>query len=1101
MASSAVPQNPTSHHVASLLPKLQNADPDIRFMSLNDLYQILLAGHATFLVHDYTTCARLIEGLLHTLVDQNGDVQNMSIKCLGPFVNRAPENILCPLFDKISNLNTGDEKSAEKFVDKTITALAVRAIVVALPRPVQGAQRNQKVTEAYSAVSRALIPRLVGYVVIPPAGGKTLPAPPKGMLQVEIETGQDSNALEVLTEVARCFGPMLQDAEVEALEKITMEVLETDRCGSVMKKKAVTALSMLASHFSDGLLSSFISYTIEQLRQSHLTASQRRLYLTLYGSMARSIPRKFGPYLKTLAPFVLAPLSQAELDEQNEQAAESDESRDAQVEEVREAALVALDAFEAYCSYDMEEFAPETMESALRFLKYDPNFADDDDDEEMDDGAGADDDMDDFDADEDFEEETGFDDEDDVSWKVRRCAAKLLRTLAGIPGAVEGGLIYSTVVPALISRFNEREESVRLEVLNTLTFLIKTTEDSAPKTTHRRGSSTSNSAPISRKRRRGSSNATGSDTQSQLLPSNGYASPSTPPPQTGPQQSLAKANPEIVRATAKVLKSSTIPTKQAAISLLTQMVAAQHGGLSKGVDLIIEPVTEVMKTAATGTSGSLAATQHTLRIEALRLLRVIAETHSSKVLQPYLGSIIPGLVIVCQDKYSKVAVEAFETVEVYVKALTPPRSAASQPKNGAYLQSLFEVISQRIATTDTDTEVRQKAIHALGLLIGRTSGSQGSTLLSQSDRAAGLQIISERLQNELTRLASVRAVDIIAVLAQDKNELEPEWVREVSLALGSQLRKASRSLRGASLSALKMLAINSASRENLDDETMKRLVDMLLPLINEMDLHMLGPALIILGAFAKDRPQVVLNSNVISGFCFVAKMDLHGSALDSLLVSVETIGKQGQGKDLMAALLRDVGVSGNPEIVGQVIGTLLVAGGPEVGVTLEDFRLELKATSDERRKCLALYILGEVGLRMGGNCSLKPQDFSGYFNVDSEKVHLAAAISLGRAGAGNVGLYLPDILSKMGAGKKYLLLHSVKELLQHSTAEAEIVEHSKQLWDNIIAASQADDNKTVGAECIGRLAIIDPSAYLPQLQVRIPLTFQTNLLTCVADLS
>jgi hypothetical protein len=35
----------------------------------------------------------------------------------------------------------------------------------------------------------------------------------------------------------------------------------------------------------------------------------------------------------------------------------------------------------------------------------------------------------------------------------------------------------------------------------------------------------------------------------------------------------------------------------------------------------------------------------------------------------------------------------------------------------------------------------------------------------------------------------------------------------------------------------------------------------------------------------------------------------------------------------------------------------------------------------------------------------------------------------------------------------------------------------------LMIASQVEDNKAVGAECIGRLAIIEPKTYMPQLQV------------------
>jgi len=1077
MASSAVPANPSAHNVASILSKLRDADPDIRYMTLNDLHQMLQNGHPTFLSHDYTTCARTIEGLLETLNDQNGDVQNMSVKCLGPFVNKAPESILCPLFDKISNLRT------DNTVDSSITALAVRAVVVALPRPVQGAQRNQKVQEAYSAVSRALIPRLVGYIVMPQSS-KNLPAPPKGMLEVEIENGQDSNALDVLTEVARCFGAMLKEPELQALQKITVQILESSRCGSVMKKKAVTALSLLAVYFTDALLSSFISYTIEVLRQSTLVPSQRKLYLTIYGSMARSIPKTFGPYLKTLAPFIIAPLSQDELDSQLEEAAESDEALDPQMEEVREAALMALDSCEALCKQDMQLYRKETVESALRFLKYDPNYANDDDDMDV----GDEEEELDFDQDDDFEEETGFDDEDDSSWKVRRCAAKLLHTLAADRNLMEDGTLYGVIGPALINRFTEREDSVRLQVFATLASLIKMTDESTPKSRLRKETS-NGTAPSSRKRRRGSSSAGTTDMDLQVT--NGYASPGTPPPQTNAQESLRRISPDIINGTAKLLKTSTQSTKQAAVALLTQLVTTQHGGLSEGIDLVIPPVISAMQSTTSASSSSV-ATQHTFRIEALQFLRVLAETHSSKVLQPHISQIVSCLVAVAQDKYSKVAAEAFETIEIYVKALTPPRSAASQQDNARSLQNLYDVITRRIAASDTDTDVRTKAIQALGLLLGRTSGSTGSSLISQDSRFAGLDILSERLRNELTRLASVRAVDTVAVLAQSKKEFHPEWVRSVSLELAAQFRKASRSLRGASLSALRMLAINAATRDNYDDKTVQQLVKMLLPLINESDLHMLSPALIIIGAFAKDRPRIVLQPEVISGFCFVTKMDIHGAALDALLSTVETIGSQGHGKDLMGALLKEVGISGNPEIVGQVIGTLVVSGGSGLGVTLDDFKKELSGEVDDKRKCLALYILGEAGLRLGSTSGLTPHDFNAYFDVGSDKLHLAAAVSLGRAGAGDVATFLPQILNAMDSGRKYLYLHSIKEMLQHSTAEGDILEHSKQLWENIVTASQAEDNKTVGAECIGRLAMIDPTAYLPQLQVRYEATSSSS---------
>jgi cullin-associated NEDD8-dissociated protein 1 len=251
-------------------------------MALSDLREILEVGHAGFLTQDHATCARTVDGLVLTLVDSNGEVQNMAVKCLGPFVNKIPETILCPLIERLSNIKT------DSTVDHSIPALALREVVISLPRPAPGVGRTKAVQDAYSAISKVMIPRLVGYNPIPPAQ-KGLPSPPKGMLELDIKKGTDSNAIDVLIEIARCFGPMLQDPEIQALQKVTSEVLESERAGSMMKKKAVSAISTLAVHFSDQTLSAFISRVIEHLRDVHLTRSKRKLYITILGSMARYV--------------------------------------------------------------------------------------------------------------------------------------------------------------------------------------------------------------------------------------------------------------------------------------------------------------------------------------------------------------------------------------------------------------------------------------------------------------------------------------------------------------------------------------------------------------------------------------------------------------------------------------------------------------------------------------------------------------------------------------------------------------------------------------------------------------------------------------------
>jgi len=101
-------------------------------------------------------------------------------------------------------------------------------------------------------------------------------------------------------------------------------------------------------------------------------------------------------------------------------------------------------------------------------------------------------------------------------------------------------------------------------------------------------------------------------------------------------------------------------------------------------------------------------------------------------------------------------------------------------------------------------------------------------------------------------------------------------------------------------------------------------------------------------------------------------------------------------------------------------------------------------------------------------------------------VPFTAAVALGRAGAGNISVYLPVILARFekGGNDQYLVLHSIKEILQNAT-DAELAYYSKSIWEKILSTTQTEDNKAVGAECIGKLVSINPQAYLPLLEVRV----------------
>ncbi|PYH96592.1 TIP120-domain-containing protein [Aspergillus ellipticus CBS 707.79] len=779
-----------------------------------------------------------------------------------------------------------------------------------------------------------------------------------------------------------------------------------------------------------------------------------------------------------------------------------DDEHDPQADELRETALVTLETLISSCSTQMQPYMPNTVNAALRYLKYDPNVADAEEDEEMggtqDDGSEDDvteePDLDDDDEFEDFEEEGGYSDIDDMSWKVRRCAAKLLYSIISTSRgrALDDASLYQQISPALIARFNkEREESVKLEVVSTMTALVRKTGEGAMIITSSGFLESVGGSKNSRKRRRQDSDASMIDFEPSIGTSSAVSTPVVAPssPKSGPQAELAHSVPIVVQSVVKIWKQASVPLKQAIIVLLKSLALVRYGGLADHLQQIEDPIADVLKSSSlSGSSSASVGTSTsagTLQTETLGLIAAVAETHTSDALLPFLIALIPGVIGAVNDRNYKVSSEALGAVEQIMKALTPPRVSSASQDLASQLEKLYDVVHARITDTSADLEVRQRAIHVFGVLLARTSGDKGSSFLSPDRRLKGLSVLVERLRNETTRLASIRAVDDVAVLCVGKGDVTPAWVGEVTTELGAQLRKSDRVLRGASLEALRSLAMNPNTRTHYDDKTMKELEDCLLPLVSADDFHFLAPSLIILAKLVPGNAPLLVNESLISALCSIVFSSLVGTVLKSLLLLVKVIGEEGAGAALMKKLLRDVGINGDTSVVGRSIGTLLVHGGSNLGVKMEDFMTELQTAQDAQRKCLALAILGEIGLRMGSNCSLTPQLFIAHFDSKSDKVRLAAAAALGNAAAGNLKAYLPFILGGLEKGNphSYLLLHSVKELLQHpEIVRPDVAPSAAKLWRALLLVSEEEDNRAVGAECVGRLALIDPVAYIPHFQ-------------------
>ena len=931
---------------------------------------------------------------------------------------------------------------------------------------------------------------MVGRVVLP--SPKSAPQLPAGLLEQHKDKGYSADAVDVMIEIVKCYGPLLQEQELIALAKAVMNIIESPQAGGVVKKRALAGIGALIVHFTDAQVTSFVAALAQSFQSPDLTNDHRRYLIATVGTLARSTPVKFGPHLPTTSPFVLAALSQEELSAGAEDS-DMDGEVDPELEELRETALIAVEAMVGSCPAETRALLPETIDGALRYLKYDPNVADFDD-EEMGgtQDAGSDDGITEDAPDEDDEyaeldDDDDFSDVDDLSWKVRRCAAKALYTIINGSSANDHEMLFGKIAPVLISRLrNERAENVRLEVIYATTALVrKTGPASANAETAVDGIDIAPPASHSRKRRRQDSEVSQHDPDlSGLVLSRSSPPIVTGPPPTGPQADLAAITPKIVQALTKLWKKASIALKQAGVTMLKTIATTRNGALADHLQQLEDPAADALKPAtglgaASGASSS-SATVASLQIETLSMISIICETNATTVLIPFVIALISPVTAIARDRNFKVSSEALATMEQFVKALTPPRLPSANQDHAIHIDKLYNVIVDRVTDNNADLEVRHRAIQVFGVLVSRTSSTK---LLAPAARTKALGILNDRLKNETTRLASARAIGLIGESATANDNIGSLWLQDVSLEMANQLRKSDRSLRGSCLEALQYLALNPVTAALFDTATITQMKTQLLPLISVSDLHLLTPALVILARIIPTDPAALVTEDLTSALCNVSRTHLEGPPLKAYLLVVKVIGEQGAGALLMKGLLT-VGLDGETTVLGRAIGTLLVFAKDDLPVSIPKFLEELQNTDQTANACLALSVLGEVGFRMGSSSPLQLDVFTKCLKADSDKVRLAAATALGSASSSNIPQYLPVILNSLSQSpaEDYLYLHALKEVLQHSEGgNADLATFSQKLWQKLFSVSGTEDSRAVGAECIGRLTMIEPKTYLPEL--------------------
>ncbi|XP_019191103.1 PREDICTED: cullin-associated NEDD8-dissociated protein 1 [Ipomoea nil] len=927
--------------------------------------------------------AKLSNVVLQQLDDAAGDVSGLAVKCLAPLVKKVREQQVLDMTDRLCDkLLNGKEQHRD------IASIALKTIVSEVPSSVA------------QSILVSISPKLI-----------------KGITAPGMNTEIKCECLDILCDVLHKYGTLIT-SDHEVLLGALLPQLSSNQAS--VRKKTVSCLASLASSLSDDLLAKVTVEVVKLLRNKSSKPEMTRTNIQMIGALSRAVGYRFGPHLADTVPILINYCTTA---------SENDE-------ELREYSLQALESFLLRCHRDISPYCDQILHLTLEFLSYDPNFTDnmeEDTDNEI------------QEEEEDDESADEYTDDEDVSWKVRRAAAKCLAALiVSRPEMISK--LYEEACPKLIDRFKEREENVKMDMFNTFIELLR---------------------------------QTGNVTKGQ-----------TDFNQSSPRWLLNQEVPKIVRSVNKQLREKSVKTKVGAFSVLKELVIVLPDCLAEHIGSLI-PGIEKALCDKSSTSN--------LKTEALIFTRLVLASHSPPVFHPHIKAISSPVISAIGERYYKVTAEALRVCGELVRVLRPDIQGYGFDFK-PYVHPIYNAIMARFTNQDQDQEVKECAITCMGLVVS-TFGDH-----LQTELPACLPVLVDRMGNEITRLTAVKA---FAVIAASPLHLDLSCVIEQVIAeLTAFLRKANRALRQATLGTLNTLIV--AYGDKIGSAAYEIIIVELSSLISDSDLHMTALALELCCTLMADRrsspsvgltvrnkvlPQalVLVKSSLLQGQALLALQNFFAALVYSANTSFDEL------LDSLLSTARPSTQSGGVAkqalfSIAQCVAVLCLAAGDQQCSTTVNMLTEIlkvDSSTNSAKQHLALLCLGEIGRR---------KDLSSHSHIENiviesfqspfEEIKSAASYALGNIAVGNLPKYLPFILDKIDnqQKKQYLLLHSLKEVIvRQSVDKAEFQDSSVDKILHLLfnhCESEEEGVRNVVAECLGKIALIEPGKLVPALKER-----------------
>lgn len=975
----------TNGTIDNLLERMTNDDKDFRFMATNDLMSELQKETVDW---DEDCETNITRNVISLLKDRNGEVQNLAVKCLGYLISKIKDARREMIISSLCNMMVCGSEG-----NRDISSMALKTIVPELPT------NDQMV----SIINSVLNPNLL----------KAISNTRDVTVQLE--------SLEILSELINRVGVKLSSFH----EKIQVELikqLSSDR--SAVRKRSMNALSNLLACCSDELFNSTLAQLHEALKdlaqkcpadgfseQNSYTVNTTKTLLQCIATIIRFAGHRSNiNQLQEMIP-VICSFCKVNNDE------------------IREHSLQAFESYVKRCPVNISETLPEIIKICLSNISHDPNYnyCDNENvDDQMDCDQASAEGPDDYD-DDDPNSIDDYSDDDDLSWKVRRASAKCLEAIILARRDLVNDFLQ-VVVPALVMRFKEREESVKADILQTFVTILRQTRSLVSET-------------------KGVQVETASRLESMV--------------------------PSIVIKSTSLWRDKFLKSRQLVLQIFTEIINIIPNALSEHLTLIVPAVLFSL--------SDKNATAN-MRMDALIFFQELLKTHEPTLFHPRLPNILELVLTAVGDTFYKIASEALTLLSHIIFVMRPSSNIVMNGYENI-LPAIYEKILDRISQAGIDTEVRERAISCMGDLVatfGDKMGKQHSIVMN---------LIFEKLNNETNRLTSAKA--LTKIISSPLNLPLDCLFPQAFTLLSSFLRKNSRQLRITTLTLIN--TVLKRSPEMLDKESVDLLLNNAHTLITENDLHVSQLSLNMITSIVKSGKadhEIIQRSVVPGALDLIQSPLLQGSALQAILTFFSSVvALSVPGLDHQSILKKLVEPIYNGQTVHkQTYGSTAkvvsaISRDDSIATTtltqlINDF---ISKQDNHHAMIIILLSLGEIGkTRDLGSIQNIENVLLNSLNSNYEDVKLAGSYALGCVAVGSLHKFLPMILEEIEARNKrqYLIFHSLREVI--SCGKIEVWD---TIWELLIKHCECPEEGTrnVVSECLGKMALQDPSNLLPRL--------------------